>query len=145
VAEWTDLGRVSQWSLRVDPSLTNGLPTKSNTWTAEGEREFLWLGPNEWLVIGAEPDAINGHYSIVDVSANRRVIELTGDDRLELLSKGCGLDLYRHSWRPGMCAQSLLAHVPVIIQERNRATRLFVRPSFAEWLANWIGDAAASV
>jgi sarcosine oxidase subunit gamma len=144
MAEWNDLGRVPQWSLRIDPSLTKGLPTDPNTWSAEGAREFLWLGPDEWLVIGGEPDALNGHYSIVDVSANRRVIQLTGDDRLELLSQGCGVDLHPQSWRAGMCAQTLLAHVPVILQERANATRVFVRPSLEEWLKSWVDAANTS-
>jgi len=131
-----DLGRVSQWSLR-SATPPRGAPADPNTWTGEGEREFLWLGPDEWLVVGAEPDPLDGHQSIIDVSANRRVFELTGADRLEMLSKGSRLDFHPRSWRAGMCAQSLLAHVPVILQERGHATRVFVRPSFEEWLNDW--------
>lgn len=138
MVEWNDLGRVRQWSLRVDPSLATGLPLEPNTWIADGQREFLWLGPDEWLVMGAEPEALHGHHSIVDVSANRRVLELTGNDRVELLSKGCGLDLHPRSWREGNCAQTLLGHVPVVLQERRDATRVIVRPSFATWLIEWL-------
>jgi sarcosine oxidase subunit gamma len=41
-----------------------------------------------------------------------------------------------------MCAQTLLARVPVILQERDLATRVFVRPSFAGYLVDWLLDAA---
>jgi sarcosine oxidase gamma subunit len=40
-----------------------------------------------------------------------------------------------------MCAQTLLARVPVLLQERERATRLFVRASFAGHLLSWLSQA----
>jgi sarcosine oxidase subunit gamma len=125
------------------------VPTTPNTWRADGEREWLWLGPDEWLVLGP-PGSAPGiahdlrrvlsdvHHSIVDVSANLAGIELGGDRRLDLLACGGGLDLHPRSWRAGMCAQTLLARVPVLLQEREGSTRLFVRPSFAGYLADWI-------
>jgi sarcosine oxidase subunit gamma len=79
----------------------------------------------------------DGGRSIVDVSANRATIELEGPGRLELLAHGCGLDLHPRSWRSGQCAQTLLARVPVLLQELGDSTRLFVRPSLAGWLLDW--------
>ncbi|MGH2635484.1 MAG: sarcosine oxidase subunit gamma, partial [Actinomycetota bacterium] len=112
-------------------------PTVPNTWAAVGGRELLWLGPDEWLVVGEPGDAgviawleeafARLHRSIVDVSANHAVIEFHGDDRRNLLAAGCGLDLHQRSWRDGMCAQTLLGRVPVLLQERGDAMRVFVR------------------
>jgi sarcosine oxidase subunit gamma len=82
------------------------------------------------------------HHSIVDVSASRAVIELASPDRHDLLSSGCGLDLHHRAWRDGMCAQTLLARVPVILQERARETLVLVRPSFFDYLVDWFADAA---
>jgi sarcosine oxidase, subunit gamma len=91
------------------------------------------------VVAGEVGHALAGlHHSVVDVSANRTVVELTGYGRLELLAEGCGLDLHPRAWRPGSCAQTLLAHVPVLLQERDHATRLFVRASYAAHLAGWL-------
>jgi sarcosine oxidase subunit gamma len=131
------------------------LPLEPNTWVGWIGRDVMWLGPDEWLLLdgteAAEPGGLatelatllsGTHHSVVDVSANRTVLELTADDRHELLSTGCGLDLHPRSWRDGMCAQTLLARVPVILQERSNATRVFVRPSYAEWLLSWMLDAA---
>jgi sarcosine oxidase subunit gamma len=126
-----------------------GPPTAPNTWSAVGDREWLWLGPDEWLVLGPAGSAAGivdeleerlagRHHSVVDVSANRAALELSEADRLELLAQGCGLDLHPRSWTPGRCAQTLLAGVPVLLQERDRATRIFVRPSFAGWLVDWL-------
>jgi len=143
---------LAQVDLRADPSLASrlpfALPLDPNAWTAGDGREALWLGPDEWLVVGAPGSApaiaaelgrslAGEHHSVVDTSANRTVVELTGDARFDLLTQGCGLDLHPRSWRPGRCAQSLLARVPVLLQERDRATRVFVRSSFAAHLVDW--------
>jgi sarcosine oxidase subunit gamma len=133
-----------QRSLRVDPLVAPfALPREPNTWLADGDREFLWLGPDEWLVTGEPVDDLRSrlagvHHSLIDMSSNRAVIELRSADRLLHLSTGCGLDLDPRSWRPGMCAQTLLARVPAVLQERAGTTRVFVRPSFAGYLITWL-------
>ena len=145
---------LAQVDLRADPALAPRLPLtpplEPDTWTAGGGREALWLGPDQWLVVGPPGSApaitaalgralAGEHHSVVDVSANRTVVELTGDDaRLDLLAQGCALDLHPRAWRPGRCAQTLLARVPVLLQEREGATRVFVRASFAAHLAGWL-------
>ncbi len=147
----------AQIDLRVASPEGLELPLIPNTWTAGSDGwEWLWLGPDEWLAVGAEGTSaklilqlereLDGHHrSIVDVSAGRAVIELAGERRTELLSHGCGIDLHPRSWAAGMCAQTLLARVPVILQEREDATRVFVRPSFAEWLRSWMVDRLAGL
>jgi len=115
----------------------------------------LWLGPDAWLVLdgtgATEPGALiaelttllsGTHHSVLDVSSNRFVLEVSDVERHDLLARGCGLDLHPRSWRDGMCAQTLLARVPVILQERSEATRVFVRPSYADHLVAWLLDAA---
>lgn len=146
----------AQVDVRVDAAGARelGLPTEANTWSRLDDREALWLGPDEWLIVSAsEPAQTIGralderlggrHRSVVDVSANRVVVALTGDDRRALLEAGCGLDLHPRSWRSGMCAQTLLASVAVLLQEREDGTRVFVRPSFAGWLVTWLMTVAA--
>jgi sarcosine oxidase subunit gamma len=129
------------------------LPLEANTWLGWSDREVLWLAPDGWLITADAPSSDPGqliseletvfsgmHHSLVDVSANRVVLELAGEHRFELLSTGCGLDLHPRSWRDGMCAQTLLARVPVILQERADTTRVFVRPSFRDYLVDWLED-----
>ena len=150
------VGQVGLRIRAVDAAGRLDLPMEPNTWTASGdERELLWLGPDEWLLVGPEGstpammaeleaalDAV--HRSIVDVSASRTAFDVRGEARHELLSQGCGLDLHPRSWRAGMCAQSLFARVPVILQERGDRTRIFVRPSFAGYLASCLAAAVSS-
>jgi sarcosine oxidase, subunit gamma len=136
------------------PRVPLPLPLEPNTWTRGGGREALWLGPDEWLVVAGHGEAVavageleaalaGRHCSVVDVSAYRTVVELAGAGRFDLLAQGCGLDLHPRAWRDGHCAQTLLGRVPVLLQERADATRLFVRTSFANHLASWLRRAAA--
>jgi len=128
------------------------LPLEPNTVGRAGDRDLLWLGPDEWLAVGppgAAPDMVRdleaglrgAHRSIVDLSAARAVVELRGPGRHGLLAKGCSLDLAAPGWAPGRCAQTLLGRVQVILQEKSGSTRVFVRPSFGDYLVDWFVDA----
>ena len=140
---------LAQVALRLDPALAGRvpypLPLEPNTAWETDARAALRLGPDEWLVLGPHDTAadivdeldssLDGeHRSVIDVSANRVVIELGGARRFELLAGGCSLDLHPRSWRAGMCAQTLFARTQLILHERAGTTRLLVRPSFADYL-----------
>ena len=132
-----------------------GFPIEPNTVTGDMTRGALWLGPDEWLVVagpgdpgvvvdGLEALLANAHHAVVDVSANRTVIELHGPGRLALLASACSFDLDpAGGWEPGVCAQTLLARAQVILQELPDATRLFVRPSFADYVVDRLLAATA--
>ncbi|WP_037604326.1 sarcosine oxidase subunit gamma [Streptacidiphilus rugosus] len=127
--------------------------------TRIGERlDALRLGPDEWLVVG--PDGAQGairdllepvldpeYGSLVDVSANRTVLELAGPAARSVLEKGCSIDLHPRVFPPGSCVQTLLSKVQVILRRTivapGPAYQLFVRPSFADYLARWLLDAMA--
>jgi sarcosine oxidase subunit gamma len=141
----------------LDAAAGFGLPLAPNTALGDEVRGALWLGPDEWLLVGlpgtaaatmAElEDALAGtHHSVVEVSANRAVLELHGADRLALLASGCGLDLDPASgWVAGRCAQTLFARAPVLLHEREGTTRVFVRPSFADYVVDRLLPAAATL
>lgn len=151
-----ELPFLAQVDVRCSPEDARrlGLPLEPNTSRALGEREALWLGPDEWLVVGPEgqvPAIVTGleaalrdrPRSVLDVSAARTAIELRAADRLALLATGCGLDLDpRGGWVPGRVAQTLFARAQVLLHEGERATRLFVRPSFAGYVLDRLLAAA---
>lgn len=149
---------LSQVDLRLDASLASRtgylLPTTPNTAWEEGDRTALWLGPDEWLLVGpaggaasiverVETALFGTHRSVVDVSANRVAFDLRGEGRRELLSKGCAIDLHPRVWTPGACAQTMIAKAPVILHERADATRVLVRASFADYLSEWLRISSA--
>ena len=168
-----ELPFLAQLDLRADPTdaalmarLTEAIgarpPTEPNTAIVsdDGTRHVLWLGPDEWLILG-EPGtgpalesalraAIGqGHGAVVDVSANRTALSVSGPRARELLAFGCSLDLDPRRFKPGRCAQTMLARANVIIAPVGPAEepsfRVLVRPSFAAYLAAWLTDAAVGL
>jgi sarcosine oxidase subunit gamma len=131
--------------------------------SAEGEAgHWLWLGPDEWLVVGGEgePDAggpaleaalrvaaADAFLTTVDVSANRVALEVAGPDAGALLAFGCALDLDHPAFGAGRCAQTLVARAGVILWQVDELPtyRLLVRPSFAAYLEAWLEDAAVGL
>lgn len=146
---------LTQISLRVHAESAGNLavPRDPNTVRTEGDRSTLWLGPDEWLITAPpgsataiikelEADLAEHRHSCIDLSANRAVLDLRGADAREILERGCSLDLHPSRWVVGMCAQTNLARTQVILEQRPDATRIFVRPSFADHLLDWLAVAA---
>jgi sarcosine oxidase subunit gamma len=147
---------LAQVDLRVEPRLAPlapyPLPATPNTAWESGDRATLWLGPDEWLVLGppgAEDDIAaelrsafaDEHHSVVDVTSNRVAIEIAGPAAKQVLASSCSLDLHPSRWTIGSCAQTLLADTHVILQERRSSTGILVRPSFSDHLIDWLLDA----
>jgi sarcosine oxidase subunit gamma len=157
-----------QLNLRLDPAgaaasrvaavLGGALPITPSTARRYDTRDILWLGPDEWLVVG-EPgstgveDALRTAIGddaggVTDVSAQRTVLTLSGPAAAEVLAHGCAIDLHPQVAPAGTCVQTLLARTGVTIVVRDdSATRfvLLVRASFAQYLAGWLIDAAADL
>ncbi len=164
----------AQVNLRTDPegagaaqaaaALGTPLPVEPNTVTGSGQLRVLWLGPDEWLVVGPDGSqegladrlreaverpgdagaSVAPVASVVDVSAERTVIEVAGPRAREVLAKGCSLDLHPRAFGPGQCAQTLLARTGVILLTREAGEPtfwVFVRSTFADYAAEWLLDA----
>lgn len=157
-AELAEVELACQLDVRVDEAgaaavgdaLGAPLPLEPNTLSGRA----LWLGPDEWLVVSEEEPpgpleaalaALPG-VTVVDLSANRRALELRGPEAADVLAGGCALDLHPRAFGPGRCAQTLLAGVPVILWQVDvDVYRVLVRPSFAPYLAAWLADATAEL
>lgn len=117
------------------------------------------LGPTWWLVDGAPPTrpvlevplaaavrVAHPDAHVVDVSAQRTTIVLTGEHAERLVAHGCPIDLSRLG--PGEATQGTLAGAQVILQRtpdtiRPDTIRVLVRSAFARHLAAWLTDAAS--
>ena len=149
----------TQINLRGDPDdigfttvvreVVGDLPTGANTVLRNGQRSILWLGPDEWLIVGEEGSEVGAeltkafsdrHVSVLGVSANRVIIELSGPGAREVLARGCSLDLHPREFATDQCAQTLLAQVQIILEQTTDAPtfRIYVRPSFSRYLADWL-------
>ena len=136
-------------------------PRDPNTVAAADGVRILWLGPDEWLVVAPEaspenggPDAwqalatglANHHHSVTELSDNYAVVDLAGTKAAWVLAKGWPNDLHSSVFMPGHCAQGMLAHAQVILEKTgDERYRLYVRPSFAAYLWDWLTDAAGDV
>jgi len=122
----------AQVSLRGEP------PMAPNTIAGDA----LWLGPDEWLVLGGREQDFADACAAVDVSASRVCLELAGPDAADVLARGCALDLHPSVFPPGRCAQTLLARAQVILYRTDEHIfRLLVLPSYADYLRAWLRDA----
>ncbi|MGW5463450.1 sarcosine oxidase subunit gamma [Streptomyces sp. NPDC003996] len=132
------------------------LPLEPNTAVHAGDVTAVWLGPDEWLVVGlrgTERDlegrirsaAGDEPVSVTDVSAQRTTLLVGGPRARDLLAHGCSLDLHPRAFGPGRCAQTTLARTQVVLVARDEPRAGFwvlVRSSFAGYLADWLLDAA---
>ncbi|MFB6617822.1 sarcosine oxidase subunit gamma [Streptomyces sp. NPDC056367] len=132
------------------------LPLEPGTVVRAGEWAAVWLGPDEWLVVGRpgtqrdlesriRSAAGDEPVSVTDVSAQRTTILVGGPRARDLLSHGCPLDLHPRAFGPGRSAQTTLARTHVILVARDAPEAGFwvlVRSSFAGYLTDWLLDAA---
>jgi sarcosine oxidase subunit gamma len=142
----------SETAQRIESVLGTPLPRSCGEVTAHDQHSVLWLGPDEWLVISqADAEEVldvlraavaGDHAAIVDVSANRTVLDLIGHSAREVLEKGCPVDLHPRAFADGTAVATTLARVPVVLWKVDATTfRLLPRSSFAQYVARWLLDA----
>lgn len=161
-----ELPFLTQLDVRLDPkgaaadavglALGLPLPLEPDTVVRAGELTALWLGPDEWLLVGPPGGARElesrireaageEHISVTDVSAQRTTVLVAGASARDLLAHGCSLDLHPRAFGPGRCAQTTLGRTQVVLVAREEPGAGFwvlVRSSFAGYLADWLLDAA---
>ena len=139
----------------VEGALGFALPVEPNIVSDGDEKQVLWLGPDEWLIItprdeqavvaDALVEALAGVFaSVTDVTGGQTVITVSGGRAREVLAKGCSLDLHPRTFGEGQCAQTLVAGAGVTLRWAGPepSFELIVRRSFAEYLALWLHDAS---
>lgn len=126
------------------------LPLQSNASNSCDEGAVLKLGPGEWLLV-AEPGshwsedmAITGA-TLTDVSHARVALNVGGRKSREMLAKGCAVDLHPRHFPEGMCVQTGIAKIGVIIHKlRNENDfALYAARSYATSLWHWLTAASA--
>ena len=162
-----ELAFTTQINLRVDPTSDTAeriatairvmLPQQPGEVVTAGDLAVLWLGPDEWLIVGPQlesartrktlNDAVATDFgAVTDVSAHRTIIEVSGPCTRDLLAKGCSLDLHPRALAPSRCARTRLARAQVVLVCWDATAPrywLMVRSSFACYLADWLTDAAS--
>lgn len=130
------------------------LPSEPNTYGTDGSKSIYWLGPDEWLAVmpgGEEAQterrlrtALQGHFSIVDVSGGQTLVNLSGPGALAVLQKSGTYDFHPANFAPGRCVQTTFAKATALIaKQADGSYDLIFRRSFADHLAAWLLDAGA--
>jgi len=128
------------------------LPLAANTYATQGDLRILWLGPNEWLIMGPDDtraeaicaslrQELAGQFAaVVDISHTRTVIEMSGAKARDILVRGISLDLHPSVFKPGQCVQTGLSRANVILAQTDDAPSydILVLNSFADYLWRWL-------
>lgn len=129
-----------------------GLPEKAGQVAGEaGGVGVLWLGPDEFLVTAPEDAALASRLEaalgqepgqVVDLSANRSVLELCGANAPLVLRKSCPADLHPRSFAVNQAITTSLAGIPVLLWRTGEESwRIMPRASFTEHTVHWMIDA----
>ena len=113
-----------------------------------------WLGPDEWLLVVEGDDgldverrlrvALDGRFSVVDVSGAQVQLELSGTGVGKVLQKSSPYDFHPRNFPPGRCAQTVFAKATALVAAREGgAFDIVFRRSYADYLMRWLADAAA--
>ena len=148
-------GKSRDFFTKVGKILSIVLPAESNTSATIKNISALWLSPDEWMVYGKDIDknlnlSLESEISklnlgsVTDVSDQWVLINLSGKNVFEVLSKGSPFDFNKFKNTKNVVIQTLLNHVDVILHHNDtNNVDLFVRKSFSEHLWLWINDSSS--
>ena len=148
-------GKSRDFFTKVGKILSIVLPAESNTSATIKNISALWLSPDEWMVYGKNIDknlnlSLESEISklnlgsVTDVSDQWVLINLSGKNVFEVLSKGSPFDFNKFKNTKNVVVQTLLNHVDVILHHNDtNNVDLFVRKSFSEHLWLWINDSSS--
>lgn len=133
----------------VQNALALTLPLTPGKTAANADRVAWWLGPDQWLIAMPPGEALalmhalNVSASAVDVSDLRAEFELAGPRAIDVLRKGCAIDLHPRVFGPGDCALTALSRVRIALRQTDERPgyRVLVERSVAPYLWNWLIDA----
>lgn len=139
----------------IEAALGGRLPQAPNTTASAREGTLCWLGPDEWLWLGAAATAptllpaveaaTSGAAALaLDIGAGRACFEVAGTRAIDVLRKGCPLDLHPREFGAGRCARTLLARSAAMIlcDEPDARYRVIVDRSLAVHTRDWLAHAA---
>jgi sarcosine oxidase subunit gamma len=122
----------------------------------QGTRATLWLGPDEYLLLGADAEseaaaaealerALGGMpHSLVNIGHRQFAFEMSGPHAAAILSGACPLNLDLEEFSIGMCTRTVLAKADIVLwRPRAEAFHLEVWRSFAGYVTGLLSEIAA--
>jgi sarcosine oxidase, subunit gamma len=93
----------------------------------QGRRATLWLGPDEYLLLGADEESQPAAaaaleqglrdipHALVNISHRQFGLEIHGPHAATVLNGACPLDLDRNEFPVGMCTRTVLAKADIVL------------------------------
>jgi len=126
------------------------LPAKPKTSASANGRTALWLGPDEWLVIGAVGSEMmqaaknsGALHSAVDVSHRNTAILVSGPGAAQAINAGCPQDLSLRAFPVGACSRTIFGKVEIVLlRTAENAFRVEVWRSFSDYAFGLLAEGA---
>lgn len=127
----------------------------------QNARATLWLGPDEYLLLGLATEPASGAlseaatadaleralgelpHSLVTISHRQFALEVSGSHAATILSGACPLDLDIGEFPIGMCTRTVLAKADIVLwRTQGDAFRLEVWRSFSGYVTGLLSEIA---
>jgi sarcosine oxidase subunit gamma len=121
---------------------------------ASGSRATLWMGPDEYLLLGAQAPAAAqlgealaaSPHALIDVSHRQIAFEIHGPHAEALLNGGCPLDLHIEKFPVQMCTRTVFGKADITLwRTAAQSFHVEVWRSFADYFVALLGEIARDV
>lgn len=134
----------------LSSALGVSLPTRPKTSATGAGITALWLGPDEWLLIGPEGTDFIGlagrsgtFHSMVDVSHRNIGILVEGPGARVAVSSACPHDLTEASFPVGACTRTVFGKMEIVLYRESEETyRVECWRSFADYCFGMLAEGA---
>ena len=131
----------------------DGLNLKDETLSVvnNNETRILWNGPKNWFLISTKKDLLNNvlevfkesDFAVTDLSHSRAIIEIEGEEAIEVLKKGCPFNFNTLEKNNSInSTYNGIAFTVDKLDDNPNKIRLFTLRSFGESLYHSITDAS---
>jgi len=131
--------------LAVQQALGLALPVKACSTVAHNGIRLVWVGPDDWFVIGQPGQQAtlaaalrlalgDQHAAVTDVSSGYFVVSLSGPSARDLLAQGCPMDFHPSAFHVDQAASTHFHKVGISLWRAGDAANieLLVRRSFID-------------
>ena len=140
-------------SISVESINVDGLNFKDEPLNVTKNREtrILWNGPKNWFLISSKKDLLkivletfkDTDFAITDLSHSRAIIELEGEEAIEVLKKGCPFNFNTLEKNNSInSTYNGIAFMVDMLDDKPNKLRLFTLRSFGESFYHSITDAS---
>ena len=140
-------------SISVESINVDGLNFKDEPLnvTNNSETRILWNGPKNWFLISTKKDLLkivlekfkDTDFAITDLSHSRAIIELEGEEAIEVLKKGCPFNFNTlEKYNSINSTYNGIAFMVDMLDDKPNKLRLFTLRSFGESFYHSITDAS---